>query len=72
MDYKTPNSVGGWGAILYSLKQARKSGGLWPLLKSLYSKNTCKSCALGMGGLKGGMRDEKGEFPAVCNKSFLA
>jgi molybdopterin-dependent oxidoreductase alpha subunit len=25
-----------------------------------------------MGGQKGGMRDEKGYFPAVCNKSFLA
>jgi len=72
MKYKTPRSVGGWGAILYSLKQGKKAGGLWPLLKALYSKNTCKSCALGMGGLRGGMRDEKGEFPAVCNKSFLA
>ncbi len=25
-----------------------------------------------MGGQKGGMRDEKGHFPAVCNKSFMA
>jgi molybdopterin-dependent oxidoreductase alpha subunit len=25
-----------------------------------------------MGGQAGGMRDEKGHFPAVCNKSFLA
>ena len=72
MDYKTPSSVGGWGAILYSLKQGKRAGGLWPLFKALYSKNACKSCALGMGGLKGGMRDEKGAFPAVCNKSFLA
>ena len=72
MDYKTPKTVGGWGAILYSLKQGKIAGGLWPLLKALYSKNTCKSCALGMGGMKGGMRDEKGGFPAVCNKSFLA
>ena len=72
MNYKRPKSVGGWGAIRYSLKQAGKAGGLWPLLKGLNSKNTCKSCALGMGGMKGGMRDEKGAFPAVCNKSFLA
>jgi len=72
MKIKRPKSVGGWDAILYSLKQAGKAGGILPLLKRLNSKNTCKSCALGMGGLKGGMRDEKGTFPAVCNKSFLA
>jgi len=42
------------------------------MLKALASRNNCKSCALGMGGQKGGMRDEKGHFPAVCNKSFMA
>ena len=42
------------------------------MLKALSSRNNCKSCALGMGGQKGGMRDEKGHFPAVCNKSFMA
>lgn len=42
------------------------------MLKSMAAKNACKSCALGMGGQKGGLRDEKGRFPAVCNKSFLA
>jgi molybdopterin-dependent oxidoreductase alpha subunit len=72
MNNKRSRSVGGWDAIRYSLKQAGKAGGFLPLLKGLNSKNTCKSCALGMGGLKGGMRDEKGSFPAVCNKSFLA
>lgn len=72
MRSKLFRSPGGWGAILYSLKQARTAGGLWPLLKALYSKNSCKSCALGMGGQRGGLRDEKGTFPAVCNKSFLA
>ena len=25
-----------------------------------------------MGGQKGGLRDEKGHFPAVCNKSVVA
>ncbi len=69
---KSPPTPGGWGAILYSLKQARIAGGLWPMLRALYSKNSCKSCALGMGGQKGGLRDEKGTFPAVCNKAFLA
>ncbi len=67
-----PRKTGGWGAIRYSLKMARRAGGLWPMLRALASHNNCKSCALGMGGLKGGMRDEQGHFPAVCNKSFVA
>lgn len=72
MTYKLPRSAGGWGAIRYSMKMARRAGGLWPMMRALFSKNSCKSCALGMGGQKGGLRDEKGHFPAVCNKSFLA
>jgi molybdopterin-dependent oxidoreductase alpha subunit len=67
-----PHKTGGWGAIRYSLKMARRAGGLWPMLRALSSRNNCKSCALGMGGQKGGMRDEQGHFPAVCNKSFVA
>jgi len=67
-----PRRTGGWGAIRYSLKMARRAGGLWPMMRALYSRNNCKSCALGMGGQKGGMRDEQGHFPAVCNKSFMA
>ncbi len=67
-----PRKTGGWGAIRYSLKMARRAGGLWPMMRALASRNNCKSCALGMGGLKGGMRDEQGHFPAVCNKSFVA
>ncbi|MBC8286970.1 MAG: FdhF/YdeP family oxidoreductase [Nitrospinae bacterium] len=72
MRVKLPHRVGGWGAIRYSLKMARRAGGLWPMLKALASRNNCKSCALGMGGQAGGMRDEKNHFPAVCNKSFMA
>ncbi len=67
-----PRKTGGWGAILYSLKMAHRAGGLWPMMRALTSRNNCKSCALGMGGQKGGMRDEQGHFPAVCNKSFMA
>jgi molybdopterin-dependent oxidoreductase alpha subunit len=67
-----PRKTGGWGAIRYSLKMARRAGGLWPMMRALASRNNCKSCALGMGGQKGGMRDEQGHFPAVCNKSFVA
>ena len=67
-----PRKTGGWGAILYSLKMARLAGGIWSMMRALISRNNCKSCALGMGGQNGGMKDEKGHFPAVCNKSFMA
>lgn len=72
MTTKIPSSAGGWGAILYSLKMARRAGGTLAILRALASKNTCKTCALGMGGQSGGLRNEKGHFPEVCNKSFQA
>jgi len=51
---------------------SRRAGGVIPMLKALFSKNVCKTCALGMGGQKGGLINEKGKFPEVCNKSFQA
>ena len=62
---------GGAEKILYALDTIRKIG---PIRagKALNSKNTCKACALGMGGQKGGMVNELGEFPSVCNKSVQA
>jgi molybdopterin-dependent oxidoreductase alpha subunit len=36
------------------------------------SKNACKTCALGMGGQRGGMVNEAGHFPEVCKKSLQA
>ena len=47
-------------------------GGLWKLWQAMRSKNTCKTCALGMGGQKGGMVNELGSFPEVCKKSLQA
>ena len=72
MRYKRPRNAGGWGAISYSLLKSLRAGGLGPMMLALLTRNTCKSCALGMGGQKGGLRDEKGHFPAVCNKSVVA
>ena len=72
MGYKRPHRAGGWGAILFSVLKSLKVGGLWPMMQALLTRNTCKSCALGMGGQKGGLRDEKGHFPEVCNKSVVA
>ena len=65
-------SGGGFAAIRYSLKKARQSGGLVKMLRALRTKNACKTCALGMGGQKGGMVNEKGKFPEVCKKSIQA
>lgn len=42
------------------------------LWKALNSKNACKTCALGMGGQNGGMRNEQGHWPEVCKKSIQA
>jgi len=42
------------------------------MYRALRTKNTCKTCALGMGGQAGGMRNELGRFPEVCKKSIQA
>jgi molybdopterin-dependent oxidoreductase alpha subunit len=36
------------------------------------SRNACKTCAVGMGGRRGGMVNEAGHFPEVCKKSLQA
>lgn len=68
---KTTRSGGGWKAIGYSLRLARRVGfrRMWQALRS---KNACKTCAVGMGGQLGGMVNEGGHFPEVCKKSFQA
>lgn len=64
-------SGGGWAAIGYTLRMARKAG-WWRLWNAMRSKNACKTCALGMGGQQGGMRNEAGHWPEVCKKSLQA
>ena len=63
---------GGWPAIRYSLERARDAGGLWRLYRRLARRNACKTCALGMGGQRGGMTNEAGAWPEVCKKSIQA
>lgn len=64
-------SGGGWAAIKYTLRMANRVG--WrQLWRAMRAKNACKTCALGMGGQKGGMRNEAGHWPEVCKKSFQA
>jgi len=66
-----PVSPGGWRAIEYSIRMAREVGWL-NLWRGMRSANACKTCALGMGGQKGGMRNEAGRFPEFCKKSLQA
>ena len=65
------NTGGGWAAIKYTLKMANRVG-WWRFWKTMRSQNACKTCAVGMGGQRGGMVNEAGHFPEVCKKSFQA
>jgi molybdopterin-dependent oxidoreductase alpha subunit len=62
---------GGFPAIRYTISKAFEVGPL-RLWAKMTSKNACKTCALGMGGQKGGMVNEAGHFPEVCKKSLQA
>jgi len=69
---RKPKSGGGWPAIFYTLRKAQEAGGIWKMYKALRTRNACKTCAVGMGGQKGGMVNETGHFPEVCKKSLQA
>ena len=62
---------GGMKKVLYTLATVQRIG-IARSAKALNAKNTCKACAYGMGGQLGGMTNEAGEFPSVCNKSVQA
>ncbi len=68
---KPVKAGGGWPVIRYAWRKAIEGGPL-RLFRAMRSKNACKSCALGMGGQKGGMVNETGQFPQVCIKSLQA
>ncbi|MGD8413368.1 MAG: molybdopterin-dependent oxidoreductase, partial [Candidatus Latescibacterota bacterium] len=72
MTVRRPSAAGGWPAIWYSLRKAREAGGLRSLYRALRSRNACKTCALGMGGQRGGMVNESGRRLEVCKKSIQA
>ncbi|MDM4018088.1 FdhF/YdeP family oxidoreductase [Roseiconus lacunae] len=65
-------SGGGFRAILYTIKKGREAGGVWKLYQALRTRNSCKTCAVGMGGQKGGMVNELGHAFEVCKKSMQA
>ncbi len=62
---------GGAKKLLYTVETIRQIG-VGKAAKALTARNACKACAYGMGGQKGGMTNELGEFPSVCNKSVQA
>jgi molybdopterin-dependent oxidoreductase alpha subunit len=62
---------GGPKKVLYTLATIARMG-VGKAGKALTAKNTCKACAYGMGGQRGGMTNELNEFPSVCNKSVQA
>ena len=64
-------AVSGFGSVGYSLRVGKEVG-FRKFFKSATSKNTCKTCAYGMGGQKGGMRNEAGNYLEVCKKSLQA
>lgn len=67
-----PRTIGGGAKkLLYAADTIRRIG-VGKAAKALTAKNTCKACAYGMGGQKGGMTNELGEFPSICNKSVQA
>ncbi|UBM59085.1 FdhF/YdeP family oxidoreductase [Marinilongibacter aquaticus] len=68
---KTPNYIGGWKSIFYSLHVMREVG-FGEFSKAIVSKNTCKTCAYGMGGQSGGMVNEAGTKLEICKKSMQA
>ena len=62
---------GGLPAVLYVLRLALQVGP-FKLWKRSRSRNACKTCAVGMGGQRGGMVNEEGHFPEICKKSVQA
>jgi molybdopterin-dependent oxidoreductase alpha subunit len=69
---KKRKSGGGWPAVWYTWRKAREVGGVLKLWRAMRSNNACKTCALGMGGQRGGMVNELGRFPEVCKKGLQA
>jgi molybdopterin-dependent oxidoreductase alpha subunit len=63
---------GGFPAIVYTARKAFESGNPIGLARRMLSRNTCKTCALGMGGQRGGIVNEVGHFPEFCKKSVQA
>ncbi len=66
-------SGGGLAAVWYTVRKSFEAeGGPIEFWRHMNSRNSCKTCAYGMGGQGGGMRNESGHFPEFCKKSVQA
>jgi len=72
MARRRPRSAGGLAAVRYTIAKGIEAGGVTTMTRRLARNNACKTCAVGMGGQRGGMRNEAGSFPEVCKKSVQA
>lgn len=63
---------GGLPSIVYTLRKALETGHPVDFVRRMRSRNACKTCAVGMGGQRGGMVNEAGQFPEFCKKSVQA
>ena len=62
---------GGFKAMQYVLSCAQKVG-TRKLASAVQSKNTCKACAFGTGGQRGGLHNEYSSRIEICNKNIQA
>jgi len=62
---------GGLKAVKYVFSCARKAGAR-EMLAAVRSSNTCKACAFGTGGQRGGLHNEHSNRLEVCNKNIQA
>lgn len=62
---------GGFKAMQYVLSCAQKVGAR-KLASAVQSKNTCKACAFGTGGQRGGLHNEYSSRIEICNKNIQA
>ena len=65
------DSAGGFKAINYVLSVAKRVG-TRKLAAAVRSKNTCKACAFGTGGQRGGLHNEYSNRVEICNKNIQA
>lgn len=64
-------AAGGFKAINYVLSVAKRVG-TRNLASAVRSKNTCKACAFGTGGQRGGLHNEYSHRVEICNKNIQA
>ena len=68
---KAVRTAGGWRSMMKTFAYANEIG-LGKTAKAISSKNTCKTCAYGMGGMDGAMTNEAGDKIQICKKSVQA